>query len=474
MNFRIRRDDQGISLITAMLVGLVLTGLAVVAIQTSVAELGHSHTATERSASFQAAEAGIDDYLAKLTEDHVYYAHFVHPGESTRKPPSGANKSAGERWPYELTWTYPNGRNAWRRLDNGFEFNLQITPPAAGSQAVRIVSTGREIGATTGLRSIEVLVRSASVSDFQMIANADISYGETATTRGKIYAGIDSGGTRHSITHDGTAYSDLYAENRISGSTTYRDGARGFSCPSGPRSSCNISTAIKNPINFNNFTISLVDIKRAAQNSGGIYLDSTSVDGWRLVFRDNGTVDITGCKKVSGNHLAETQSSCNTTVAGKTGNFPVPAIGAIYVEQQVIISRPGTGAGNESILQGRVTVASNADVIIGGHIRYKTPGTDVLGLIARNDLIVAEWVPSTLNWVGATIAQTGQWRSYDQDQSHATMNFTGSTATNKGGYMSMFATRNYNYDPNLLFLQPPFFPVLEEAYTVLFFREIPV
>ena len=62
---------------------------------------------------------------------------------------------------------------------------------------------------------------------------------------------------------------------------------------------------------------------------------------------------------------------------------------------------------------------------------------------------------------GATVTQS------------ALMNFTGSTATDLGGFMNMFATRNYNYDTTLMYLQPPWFPVVESAYTVLVFRELP-
>ena len=52
------------------------------------------------------------------------------------------------------------------------------------------------------------------------------------------------------------------------------------------------------------------------------------------------------------------------------------------------------------------------------------------------------------------------------------MDFTGSTATNGGGSMSMFTRRNYNSDTNLLYLQPPWFPTVEDAYTVVLSREV--
>jgi hypothetical protein len=150
-------------------------------------------------------------------------------------------------------------------------------------------------------------------------------------------------------------------------------------------------------------------------------------------------------------------------VCTTTSTVAVPANGAIYVNQSLVVM---------GRVKGRVTVASNVDVIIGGNISYVTPGVDVLGLVAKNEMIIAQWTPTILAWSAATIAQTGHWRSWNTDGSHSTMTFTGSTATNLGGYMGMFDFRNYNYDVNLLYLQPPYFPVVEDSYTVLLSREL--
>ncbi len=52
------------------------------------------------------------------------------------------------------------------------------------------------------------------------------------------------------------------------------------------------------------------------------------------------------------------------------------------------------------------------------------------------------------------------------------MNFWGSSATQTGGGFTAFDTRNYNYDPTLLYLPPPWFPVIDDTYTVSLFREL--
>ena len=51
-----------------------------------------------------------------------------------------------------------------------------------------------------------------------MLANADITYGSGATTKGKVYAGKDETGVKHNVTHSGTAYADIYAEGDVTGS----------------------------------------------------------------------------------------------------------------------------------------------------------------------------------------------------------------------------------------------------------------
>jgi len=449
--------EGGYAMVVVILISSLLSLLALTLLETVESESTRSARSGQRETAFQAAEAGVGDYIAKLVDDRLYYAHNVHAAESTRRPASGADVPGGTVWTGALTWTYPNGRDAWRTLPNGYQYNLRITAPTAASPVVKIVSTGRLAGSTENVRVIETLVRPSSVADFQMLANADISYGSTASTYGKIYTGIDEGGNAHSVTHDGTAYGDIYAEGSAGGSTTLMNGAQKYS-------SSTIRTVIKNPVNFNSFISSLVDIERASQG-GGVNLDDLAstnsipvVDAWRLTFDAGGSFLAQPCLRSGGLHPAESAPSCS---AGYTR--AVPANGAIYSTQTVVVSGQ---------VNGRVTVATNGDVVVANDLSYVTPGDDVLGLIARNEVLVALWSPFDLSWRAATIAQGGKWRSWSSSQSRGSMTFTGSTATKDGGFMSMFATRVYQYDDTLVYLPPPWFPTVEEAYTITLFREV--
>lgn len=450
------RDERGSAVVVAMLAALVLGTIAATLMRGSFSDLGQTQRTVATNRSLQAAEAGIDDYIAKLTEDHAYYDHFVHPAESTRRTTTGVLRAAGAAWDGGTTWTYPNGRDGWRSTGDGTEYNLRVDPPSSARPTVRITATGRVTGDDGTAKAIEALVRPASIADFQMIANRDISFGATATTYGKIYAGIDENGVAHSVRHDGTVRADIYAERSVTGSPTYRDGARAYDRTT-------IRRVIRNPVNFNTFTGSLVDVQRAATGAG-IVLDDAAYDAWRLTFTAAGTVNIQGCNRArSGRSTYEL--GAQTPTCGTVTSRPVPGNGAIYVKQSAIVL--GT-------VHGRATVASAGDVIVGGNLAYDRAGTDVVGLVAGNDVLVPAWAPTTLSWSAASIAITGQWHSYLTSGSGGTMTFNGSAATNLGGFMSQYAVRNYVYDRNLLFLQPPYFPVLEEAYTIELFREVPV
>lgn len=472
--------DDGMSLIAVLLIGAVLTMLAVTIAATTEAALDRAGATKRESTAFQAAEAGIDDYIAKLTEDRLYYGHFVHPAEDDRSPAADqlADASGVRRWAGDLAWTYPATPVRWVALANGYEYHLEIEPPTASRNGVRIRSTGRRAGDSEDARTLEVLVRASTVADFFMITNNDIRYGSTAVTYGKVYAGIDeASGTPRDIEHDGVAHADLYAEGQIvdAASIDYEDGAKGYSgydAAGSARSAddpAQIRSKVRNPIRFGDFVVALAEIRRAAEHGGGLLLDNSSVHAWRLTFRSNGTVDVARCTRSGSNHIAAVRPSCTVH-----GTYPVPAIGAIYAEQSVIVSGTGSGTAADQVsrVNGRVTVASNGDIVVANDISYVVPGEDVLGLIARNDVIIAKWTPTNLTWTASVIAQTGRRRSWDSSGSHGTALFTGSVATNGSPYMDMFSVREYNYDRNLVYLQPPYFPVLEEAYTVLFYREL--
>ncbi len=457
------KQEQGFAMVLVVLVGAMVTLLSIVLINTVRNESDRSVHQVYGGTSFQAAEAGVDDYVSKLVDDRLYYLHYVHPGEATRREPGGTNVAAGNAWTYGQSWSYPNGKDAWRRLPVGcassdpqcYEYNLRVYPPTSTSTFVRIVAAGRKVGATLDLRVIETYVRPSSLADYYRVVNGDVGWGSGAETNGKIYA-------NGNIDHDGVATGNIYAENQISGSVVMQSPGPGEPVPKRYDIDTNptIRTPIPNPIDFSSFLASFSDIERASQ-LGGIYLDNAGNDAWRLTFSSGGTVGIQGCDRTGGNDVADVLPTC-----GSTTNYAVPANGAIYVVQDAIV---------QGTVKGRVTVASNDDIVVANNISYATSGQDVLGLIAKNFVYVARYTPDPLTWSAGVISQSKTWEARNWSGAlKSLMTFRGMAATDDGGSFSgMFANRDYGYDPTFQYLPPPWFPIVEDAYTVLFFRELP-
>ena len=325
------REESGIAMVLVVFAFALLATLSVVLVDTVTSESSRSAKAVIRQSSFAAAESGVDDYIAKLADDSAYYLHWVHPAESTRRDvatsalvsasgsspapstwcrdpkakPAPTAWALGSQWDYTIPaaptppWDYPNGRDHWCNLGNGFEYSLQITPPNKTQKGVTITSTGRRIGIPTDTRTVEAVVRQSTIADFQEISNNDITWGQGATAYGPIYA-------NHNISwpSGGTAYGNEYAVNSVTGAISWQIDpntgvlATGFD-GSGTTGYANLfapPSPLTQAINFNSFTTSLTDIASAAGDAtgGGIYLDS-SYPTWRLTFNSDGTVTVQGC-----------------------------------------------------------------------------------------------------------------------------------------------------------------------------------
>jgi len=457
---RLVRED-GIAMVLVVIISAFMTLLAVTLIDVVRAESDRGAHSNWSNTAFEAAEAGLDDFTSKLVDDHGYYLHYVHPAESTRSPSAGvfaphssdctaptysAKTTLGVAWGYSKTWTYPNGKDNWCRLPNGYYYNLQIYPPGTAENAttsVRIVATGRRsMTSTEDMRALETFVRPSNLADFYRFSDGDVSI--DAETFGKIYS-------NGNVTHSGTAHADIFAEGSISGSPTLVDGAQKYAYGAFPTSK------IKNhPIDFSKFLVSLVDIKRAAQ-SGGVYLNQSGTTAWRIVFASDGTFTAAPC--TGSNVQLSPAPTCTPAVS-----YNVPSNGAIYTDVTAIVSGP---------VNGRVTVGAGQNIVVAANTGPVTPGDDVLGLVAYSDLWVAAYAPAQLTWTAAVLVQTNTWHAAGSSHgSGSLMTFTGSSATATGGSFTQYASRIYGYDLNLQYLSPPWFPAIDDTYTVTFFREV--
>ena len=121
-------------LLCAVLAVLVTMSLALGKSATS----GSGHEA--RSAvALQAADAGVNRYLARLATDGGYHMKFVDPAEDPRIPTAGgAAVQPGQPWPGG-TWTYTGPPTTFTGLHDGSarfgatDYSLRIYPEAGST-----------------------------------------------------------------------------------------------------------------------------------------------------------------------------------------------------------------------------------------------------------------------------------------------------------------------------------------------------
>lgn len=488
MSRRLLSSERGQAMVLAVFAFALLTIIGFTLTDVVTGETQASGEAVASSGAYQAAEAGLNEYISKLLDDSLYYLHWVDEAESTRQSGS-VTAGAGSAWTGGITWTYPNGKDNWKVIDGGtYAYNLEITAPSgSGSQeaeAVQILSTGCRwnaaaaacaTGAGYAEREVQTSLLPSSAASWQMIANTSISYGSDATTNGRLYANGD-------ITHDGTANADMYADcysgesgcGTVSGSYTAGTGVVAYDLHSTP----SVTQEISSPIDFSTFQTSISDIQRAAETNGVYLSQATPPAAWEIVFNSNGTFTAAACSETGSQVVWDSAPACGTATT-----YNMPTNGAIYSDQTIVIGSSSAS----STVDGRVTVTSGSDIVIGNDISYASGTNSVLGLVADDDMIVAAWVPSVLTWDAATVTETGYWTdangmasnppcngSGSYEGSKSSMTFNGSTATDEGGCMSEFDTRTYDFDSNLLWLDPPWFPTIENPYTVLLQREVPI
>jgi hypothetical protein len=219
---------------------------------------------------------------------------------------------------------------------------------------------------------------------------------------------------------------------------------------------------------------------------------------------NNGTYDL---YKVSGENDKKTSySSALTTTTVATG-IALPPSGVIFAEDNVWVRTNPTFHGRVSIASGRLATNNSTDITIADQMLYTAKnGSDAIGLIAENDVLIAPYAPPSsgnFNFEidAAALAQSGSvtWPHYYDGTStctkgwtgaNQTFTFYGSVATRQdwtwnyngdcGDAVKDTSTGDYyagvehtitNYDYNLQYAPPPSYPVTG-SYDILSWREV--
>ena len=384
------------------------------------------------------------------------------------------------------------------------QFVLDITPPSANNNIVTIASTGKFLNDPTADRTIKVKMGIQSYTKYAVLVNDSVNFLPGTEVWGLVHSnnGVRFDGIAHNLvesslqTYDDPDHSGVY-EYAVHTHVLPVDPLPTSTLPS--RSDIFYAGRQMGlpTVDFTKITQNLAQIKTSAQASG-IYRASSTALGYDVNLKTDNTLDL---YKVTG--LAAAPQGCvnhkhepgwSTWSVGTEvflGNYAVSTSGLVFLEDNVWV--------RGEINNSRLTIAAarfpdnpstRANIIINDNVRYTNyNGSDVIGLIAQNNINVGLYSQDVLRIDAVLMAQNGRVHRYEYQPPgetgnsrcspyHARTSITtfgmiasygayGFAYTNSSGYQS----RSLNYDNNLLYNPPPSFPLTSDQYSLISWEE---
>lgn len=501
---RLRKDEQGFTMIATLIAATVVMSLAVVTVTATRGDLPFTSRDIANKKAYEAAKAGIEDYAAHLYADSLYWTKCaevpapsaVNNTNSTTKrravPGDESATYAIELLPSTTQTTYTQCSTA-----NPGGSMLETSGPASGS--FRIRSTGFAGGTKVGL-----------IASFKRPSFLDYVYFTQLETLDPIAYGY---------ANPSTALTGAYSQCEL----TYEQGRNNSAIPgTGGRDFCSIISfitgdAIEGPMHTND-TISVCGTPRFGRSITDMIEIGGKSPGWYTNCTSNPT--FTGTKVTSAPILVPPESNSklasiaepafrytgqvriclsgnNMTVGnggGCTGLYsgPVPPNGVVYVKNSSCSAaytpfgttyETTSGCGNAYVrgtYTGQLTIAAENDVIIDGNLCRTSctagSGEALLGLIANNFVRVYHPCSNDTNGSGSlsspnvdaailAIKHSFIVDNYNCGNPLGTLNvegaiaqkFRGPVGTSSNGVASSGYKKNYIYDDRLRYLEPPSF-----------------
>jgi len=384
------------------------------------------------------------------------------------------------------------------------EFSLDITPPTTGSTIVTIKSTGTTLNEPIISRAIQVKLAIPSWAKYAVVSNDVMRFGEGTEVFGPIMSnkGIRFDGLAHNIVSSAVS---SYIDPDHSGGKEF--GVHTHADPVDPLPE-NTNIVPSRPdvfmvgrefpvpeVDFNGIMADLASLKDKAETDGLSFAPSGTY-GYQMIFKTDGTFDLykvssveslgKGCKSFEdkwGTWSIKTKQYIN--------NYDIPNSGIIFFEDDVWVEGQIDGE--------RITISAGyfpdsaskrKSIIINNNLLYSNyDGTDVIGLIAQDNINIGLVSADDLRVDAALISQNGRIgryyypskpEHYDSCSPYNVRNSItlygmigtsqryGFSYTDGSGYQ----TRNLFYDLNLLYAPPPEFPLTTDQYSVISWEEI--
>lgn len=488
---------RGYLLIQVLVFGAIATIVVSGLISFAAANIKFGRHVVLSEQAFQLAESGLE----------YYRWHLAHaPGDYT--------DGTGMPGPYVKNFYDRNGLLVGT-------FSLDIIPPPLGSTLVSITSTGAPASNADIERAIFSRLAVPSFANFAVAAGSFMRFGPGTQVYGPIHSnnGIRFDGRAHNLVtsalttfddpgHTGADEYAVHTHVNPPPGTGVNDTFRPLEAPPNPvqpRPDVFIAgRSFPAPIvDFSAITADIEQIQLDAE-AEGFYRASSTVMGYRVVLRTDNTFDLYRV-----NSLLGTPGSCSSSQPGwgtwsynsttLLGNYAYPANGLMFFNDHVWVE--GMIDGNRlTIVAANIPDTSPSErksITINNNLLYTNyNGTDVIALMAQENVNVGLFSADQLRVDAALIAQNGRVGRYSYPQSgcgstrfrqsislYGTIGtaqqygftYTGSNH-NCGstiGYIGNgYCVRNITYDAFLLYTPPPFFPRIEDFHEVIFWKEV--
>jgi len=446
-------------------------------------QIKFSANRAQKEEAFQIAEAGIYFY-------RWYLAHQTAGKTAREVDDFWQNESPfGVDSPYEKTFTDPEGGVIG-------SYSIEAERPISGSTIVIVKSTGWTNKEPNLKRTVQVRFRRPSWSEYAVLANDFMRFGQGTEVFGKIHSnkGIRFDGLAHNIVsslmttfddpdHSGGNEFGVHTHVNIPPATGINNTYRSLEAPPNPVQNRSDIFSIGrefpvSEVSFNGVSSDLAFMRTESQAGHGIYFDNTY--GRRIILKNDGTMDVCKVREYDSSTYNITRYQRNTGTswcASCSGscltNYTIPDNGIIFVENNVWVE--GTVSNKKVSI-----VAANRDIYIGmNNLLYTNfDGRDVIGLIAQNNISVVANSLNDLTIDGALLAQSGRVgrNHYSSSYDRSTITVNGSMATNiRYGFAYTDGTgydnRILNFDNNLLYYPPPYFPTGSQ-YSIDLWEEV--
>jgi competence protein ComGC len=449
------RNTRGSAIAFALVIMTSVSILLVSIVGFVTSQIKNSQQTQGREQALQIAEAGIQFY-------RWYLAHNTEAKTAAQVKAFWTGTPYGVGTPYTAAYNDPGGVAVG-------QYELTVTPPPSGSTIVLVESRGWTNRYPALSRTIRVRLRKPSWSEYVVLSNNNIRFGDNTDVKGKIFSngGVHFDGVADNIVESAvTTYYDNDNDVKDDKPGVWTSWSGEFNTTMGRPV---FGAGKQYPVATRDFTAVYSNLgvaKAEAQSGAGRYFDNSGL-GRHIILKANGTFDIRTVQSSNSNtHEINNYS-------GNWANYPIPDGSVIFVEGHVWVE--GTiNSKRVTIVAANLVSSATKNIYLKNDILYTNhDGQDVLGLIAQNDVEVIQGSEDNLRIEAAVLTQEGRVgrQHYTNSNCHAyacedhksTITIFGALATNQRYGFAWTDNTGYTnrvliFDNNLLYFPPPFFP----------------